>query len=67
MSDTMGKQLRQKRLELCDQIELLIVGFEADTGMTVDSVAVKFEEEKQDTGSLTPVLTVRTVNVVCSF
>ncbi len=67
MAETMGSQLRQKRLALCDEIEILIVGFETDTGMTVDSVAVQFGKEKQDAGSLTPVLTVRLVNVVCSF
>ncbi len=67
MEETMGSQLSQKRLDLCDAIAGLINGFELVTGVTVDSVTVKFMEEKADGGELSPMVKKRTVNINCSF
>ena len=67
MAGTMGSQLRQKRLELCNDIERLVAGFEAETGVTVDSTTVKFVEQKKDSGDLSGTETIRIVDVICSF
>ena len=67
MADTIGAQLSQKRLSLCDDIAGLIAAFESDTGVRVDIATVKFVEQKKDGGELSGTETIRIVNVVCSF
>lgn len=67
MSETIGAQLRQKRLDLCEAIAGLIDGFESETGVAVYKATVEFVDEMKDDGALSPIIKKRTVNVVCKF
>ncbi len=67
MADTIGAQLSRKRFSLCEDIAGLIAAFEAETGVTVTSAMVEFKEEKDDSGELSPMVTKRIVDVICSF